>query len=208
MLRPVGPYTTKSCGRRRIAAGRVTTHHLNRDSSQPRPFVEPIAERRLLRQSAKWKRILQGAIAGLTATAPMTAAMEAGADKLPKRERYPLPPRIITTRIARQVGVAVDEDDDAIKIATIAAHFGYGAAMGAIYSAITPPKYTGPTTGVAFGLGVWAGSYLGALPALGILTPATEHPARRNLLMIAAHVVWGSALGATLHSLQSDNEES
>ena len=36
---------------------------------------------------------------------------------------------------------------------------------------------------------------LGLLPALGILTPATRHPPRRNLLMIAAHVVWGATLG-------------
>src|SRR5262249_36443677 len=49
--------------------------------------------------------------------------------------------------------------------------------------------------GTAYGLAVWAGSYLGLLPALGILSPATRHPPRRTALMIAAHVVFGSALG-------------
>lgn len=44
---------------------------------------------------------------------------------------------------------------------------------------------------------VWSGSYLGLLPALNILPPATEHPPGRNALMIAAHVVWGSVLGTT-----------
>jgi putative membrane protein len=38
-------------------------------------------------------------------------------------------------------------------------------------------------------------SYLLALPILKILTPATEHPARRNILMILAHFVWGATLG-------------
>lgn len=137
----------------------------------------------------------------------MTAAMEVGADHLPRYERYPLPPRIITRQLASKVGIDADLDDASTKIATIVAHFGYGTTMGAIYGAITPRNWTGPTTGVAFGMAVWAGSYLGALPALGILTPATKHPVRRNLLMIAAHVVWGSALGATAHGLGETCEE-
>jgi uncharacterized membrane protein YagU involved in acid resistance len=152
------------------------------------------------------QRLIHGAIAGLTATVPMSAAMEIGADQLPKHERYPLPPRLITKQLARRAGVHNQLDESETMALTLAAHFGYGAAMGAMYSAITPWKWTGPTTGVAFGLGVWAGSYLGALPALGILKPATEHPARRNLLMIAAHVVWGSALGATLHATDASLE--
>ena len=31
--------------------------------------------------------------------------------------------------------------------------------------------------------------------ALAILRPATDYPARRNALMITAHVIWGAALG-------------
>ena len=50
--------------------------------------------------------------------------------------------------------------------------------------------------GVVYGLTVWAGSYLGLLPAAGILRPAAEHPPRRTALMIAAHVLWGGVLGA------------
>ena len=54
--------------------------------------------------------------------------------------------------------------------------------------------------GIAFGLGVWTASYLGLLPALGILKPATQHPLRRNLLMIGAHVVWGASLAGLYHT--------
>lgn len=153
------------------------------------------------------ERLLQGALAGLTATAPMTAAMEWGADQLPRRERYPLPPRLITERLAKQTGAARHLNDSETMALTVAAHFGYGAAMGALYGAVTPRQLSGPTTGVAFGLGVWAASYLGLLPALGILKPATEHPARRNLLMIGAHVVWGSAVGAAMRAADSATEE-
>ncbi|MDB5294329.1 MAG: hypothetical protein JWO31_312, partial [Phycisphaerales bacterium] len=76
------------------------------------------------------------------------------------------------------------------------AHFAFGAAAGAAYAA-TAGRLPGPPAvkGSAFGVGVWAASYLGWLPAVGLLPPATEESARRNLIMIGAHVVWGAAAG-------------
>lgn len=44
--------------------------------------------------------------------------------------------------------------------------------------------------------GVWTVSYLGWVPALGLLTPAGRHPSRRNARMIAAHLVWGTVITA------------
>ena len=55
--------------------------------------------------------------------------------------------------------------------------------------------------GVLFGLVVWAGSYLGLLPLLGISASGDREPLRRNLMMIAAHTVWGAAMGATANVL-------
>lgn len=51
------------------------------------------------------------------------------------------------------------------------------------------------------GAAIWAGSYFGWVPALGILTPASEHPRRRNALMIAAHIVWGATTALALREL-------
>ncbi|HAE50229.1 MAG: hypothetical protein CMO30_07955 [Tistrella sp.] len=48
---------------------------------------------------------------------------------------------------------------------------------------------------------MWAASYLGWIPAARILKPATRHPWRRNLLMIAAHLVWGASLAKGLEDL-------
>ena len=79
---------------------------------------------------------------------------------------------------------------------SLLAHFGYGAASGTLYAAGKQAWPGRPATkGVIFGLSVWSASYFSLLPWAGVLTPATEHPARRNGLMIAAHVVWGAGLG-------------
>lgn len=139
---------------------------------------------------------LFGAAAGFAATAPMTALMLAGHRELPPREQYPLPPSEIVEDLSTRAAGRPLPREVHPPIA-LAAHFGYGAAMGSIYgllSGLSPVARM--ATGVGFGLFTWAFSYLGLLPALKILKPAVEHPARRTGLMIAAHVVWGAALGA------------
>jgi uncharacterized membrane protein YagU involved in acid resistance len=143
--------------------------------------------------------IFAGAVAGFVATIPMSAAMAAMHALLPKREQYPLPPKEITTSIGAKAGVAEDLDEAELGAISLAAHFGYGAMTGAVYAPLSQKlPLSGTSGGIGYGLFVWAGSYLGLLPAMGILAPATEHPARRNALMIAAHVIWGAALGMLL----------
>lgn len=146
-----------------------------------------------------------GLIAGVVATGPMTAAMILWHRRLPAAERYPLPPREITMKLAREAGVADKMSAETRSAATILAHFAYGGATGAIYGAVTDniPAST-LSKGVGFGLLVWAASYLGFLPGAGILKVATEHPARRNLLMIGAHVVFGAATGALTALLKEE----
>jgi len=56
--------------------------------------------------------------------------------------------------------------------------------------------------GASFGVGVWAASYLGWIPAVGLLAPATRHPRHRSALMLAAHVVWGASLAAGLREIE------
>jgi hypothetical protein len=128
----------------------------------------------------------------------MTAVMNSGFDQLPVDERYPLPPRQITSRIGRELHVWHRLSEQEKRAVTLTAHFWYGAAAGALYGACVAPRFRNCSTGVAYGMMVWTGSYLGVLPALGILPAATKHPPARNTLMIAAHVVWGAALGGML----------
>ncbi|HEX8556949.1 MAG TPA: DUF6789 family protein [Pyrinomonadaceae bacterium] len=146
-------------------------------------------------------RILLGALAGLAATAPMTLAMKLMHEQLPGDEQYPLPPRQVTEGMAEKAGVNEHLDDEERAAATWASHFAYGAACGALYGALTSGGRADSRpllAGAGFGVAVWAGSYLGWLPAAGIISPATEHPARRNALMIAAHLVWGATAALAL----------
>ena len=149
--------------------------------------------------------VLAGAAAGLVATAPMTLLMKALHTQLPAEEQYPLPPRQITVNAADAVGMA-PEDEDTQHNLTLAAHFAYGATCGAIYSTLED-RVGGPAAvkGIGFGLAVWAGSYLGWLPAAGLLAPATKQPARRTALMVAAHVVWGATAGMVYEALSRED---
>lgn len=147
-------------------------------------------------------RLLIGGIAGLVGTLAMTSAMRRGHRRLPEAERYPLTPREIVDSGAKQLGA--DLPDEAARDLTTAAHFAYGAAMGALIAAANPDP--GKKTGAAAGVAVWLASYMGWIPAVGTLEPATEHPARRNLLMIWAHVVWGASTAAAMRELSLARE--
>jgi biotin transporter BioY len=109
----------------------------------------------------------------------------------------------VTEGLAEKAGVNEHLDEEERKAATWVSHFAYGATCGALYGAVSEGRTGGHPmlAGVGFGLAVWAGSYLGWLPAAGVLSPATEHPARRNALMIAAHVVWGATTGLAVERL-------
>ncbi len=147
----------------------------------------------------KGKKInpLKGALAGFAATIPMSVAMGLMYRQLPLQERYPLPPHQITAQI-------IDENDSPEhQMMTFIGHFSYGAGAGAVYTlAFSWIPLPTIVKGIMFGFAVWYISYLGWLPALRILPPATQHPPRRNFLMIAAHFIWGStmALIAETHS--------
>jgi hypothetical protein len=148
-----------------------------------------------------------GAAAGAAATVPMTWAMETLHRLLPPHERYPLPPREISDRVTEEAGVRQQMDEREQFWLALASHVGYGTAAGAVYAPLARAcPGSSVVKGVAYGLAVWAGSYLGLLPALGILSPATRHPVRRTALMIAAHVVWGSALGVFTDLLEKGRQ--
>jgi len=87
--------------------------------------------------------------------------------------------------------------------ATLISHFGYGANMGALYSSLTRRiPLPAVLKGIVFGIAVCAASYLGWMPGLRIEQAATEEPLRRNVMMVAAHVIWGATTGIVADRLE------
>src|SRR5918995_363566 len=82
-------------------------------------------------------RLLLGALAGLVGTAAMTAAMRALHRRLPAQQRYPLPPREIIQEVLPEPAERGFPEGHRQSL-TMAAHFGYGAATGALYAVARP----------------------------------------------------------------------
>lgn len=147
-------------------------------------------------------KLIIGVIAGLVATVPMTLAMKIMHRSLPPEEQHSLPPREVTMEIADEVGLGKHLSESQRRKFTIISHFAYGAAAGAVYAPLAGKISSSPVSeGVLYGLVVWLGSYLGWLPMTGIQPPVTQKSPRRVALMIAAHVVWGAAVGLVLGKL-------
>ena len=159
-------------------------------------FLERRVNQSMRQNNSPYKQLIKGAVAGLVATVPMTIFMRSAWRMLPRREKYPLPPRLITRRLTKETGIDPKLDADQLTWLTLTLHFLFGAAAGSVYGVIEPRVPLDETVkGSLMGVAVWSGSYLGWIPAFHILPPATEHPWRRNVLMIVAHLVWGIALG-------------
>jgi hypothetical protein len=153
--------------------------------------------------------ILKGALAGFIATIPMTAVMLALYRWLPWHERYPLPPWRVTYRLLRRTGAEEHLESDEQEAVALVNHFGYGAGTGALYGLLAGLfSIRSIWGGVMFALSVWSGSYLGWLPASRLHPPATDEPARRNILMIASHMVWGSVMGWLVQRLEASSRVS
>lgn len=120
-------------------------------------------------------RLAIGGIAGFVATMAMTAAMRRLHKRLPAKER--------------SLDATLDPPEAVVPDLSLIAHFAYGAGCGALVAAADPR--IGKVGGALAGGGIWLASYMGWIPAFGVLKPATAHPLRRNAVMIAAHFAWG-----------------
>ena len=108
----------------------------------------------------------------------------------------PCLPREITMKLMESLGIDKKLGRDARAVNSVN-HFGYGAAAAILYSLVERRvPASSLAKGPIFGALVWLVSYLGLLPALGVLNPATRHPTPRNALMFVVHLVWGLFVGA------------
>jgi hypothetical protein len=149
---------------------------------------------------------LAGTIAGFVSTAPMTVAMKAFHRALPDHEKEPLPPRQIVENVADAAGVDLGSEEEVHESATLAAHFGYGATVGALYGPFAGASgLPRAAEGMLYGVGVWGASYFGLLPGVGLYRSAKDETPARNAVMIAAHLIWGASLGVLVGALTRGN---
>jgi hypothetical protein len=75
-----------------------------------------------------------------------------------------------------------------------AVHFTFGATMGALYGVLTGKNpHIAAGTGVPFGIAIWAGAHVTAVPALGLSKPPLQKPLAGEAIELASHVVYGAA---------------
>jgi hypothetical protein len=141
-----------------------------------------------------WTRtLLRGALAGVAATAAMSAVMFTArkAGLMGK-----VPPERITEAGLRVLRVRASERSE--NALSTVAHVGYGAVMGGLFAiagrTIRLPV-PGPVAGALYGLAVWTVSYAGWIPALGIMPPPHRDRHDRQTSMILAHLMYGAVLG-------------
>ena len=132
-----------------------------------------------------------GAVAGALATVPMTLTLFGIAPFLPDVKAFP--PKMAVGMVTGKAGVWQQLSVRQRNRLSWVGHFGYGALMGSVYAPVA--KKYGAGSGIAFGLAVWAGSYLGMLPALGIRRPLQQRFWDDHVQLVVAHVVWGAVLG-------------
>jgi len=154
------------------------------------------------------KPLTQGALAGMAATLPMTLSMVTIRHFAPDGDE-PMQMEQVARGVAKKMRIYREMDRSERDTFTWISHFGFGAAAGALF-----PLLAGKTEnhavikGVAFGMGVWATSYLGVLPKMGIMRFPTREPTHTVVEEIVSHVVWGAALGLVAKAIGSSLSKS
>jgi hypothetical protein len=94
----------------------------------------------------------------------------------------------VPAQVARKLAnvAGVDPDAKRIPLLTNIMHWTYGTSWGAVYPLL--PRRA--LSGVAFGAGVWAMSYVQLVP-LGLYDPPWKYPPTQLALDLSYHLVYG-----------------
>jgi hypothetical protein len=105
-----------------------------------------------------------------------------------------MPPQKITSRLLHRAGGAPGESVE--RVAAALAHIAFGAAAGVAFAETLEVTGRPPSVplGLLYGAFVWGFSYTVPIPALGLMAPPPKDRPGRPQSMLAAHLVYGSAL--------------
>lgn len=137
--------------------------------------------------------VANGLRAGALATSAMSAVMLSAKKTGLMGE---LPPKKITRSALRRLPLSNSRRQRAAL--STASHCAYGVACGVLYATLErrlPRRLPRALVGAGFGLLVWIASYVGWVPALGIMRPPRRDRRGRPTSMIVSHLVYGAVLG-------------
>jgi hypothetical protein len=141
--------------------------------------------------------LARGALGGLAATGAMSIPMLLGS-RLGGMSKQP--PERITEDALDVADVDLHSESTEHALATLA-HFAFGAGAGALFG-VLHDRFEPPGSpiihGLGFGLIVWATSYLGWIPMLGILPAAPNDEPGRRRIMFLSHLLYGAVLGSVV----------
>lgn len=151
---------------------------------------------------------LSGVLGGIAGGTAMTIMMTKVGPRLVPRDVLPdtpAPQKVVQWAQSR-AGVPEALDGESKDVAALALHLAYSATSGAVYgvarSALPPLRgLPAPAAGFVFGLVVWAVSFEGLLPALGVMKRTTEHPPKRWPAPLLGHSVFGVVTALTTDQL-------
>lgn len=138
---------------------------------------------------------IAGLVGGLLAAGAMSVAHRVLSD-LDSKAEAPSPksedPTIKVARAATSlVGYTLAEHQK--PRAGAAVHYAFGAVVGAIYGAVAEIAPIVTTAfGVPFGIGVWLGAHVIAVPAMGLSDPPTRQPVGKEAEEFGLHAVYGA----------------
>lgn len=152
---------------------------------------------------------LAGAVGGVAGGVAMTLMVtRVGPRVLPSQvlPDTPAPEKVVqwAERATGEPGALTGTSQE---VASLAAHLGYSAASGAGFGLARHAvpalsRVPAPVAGVGFGLLVWAASFEGLLPALGVMPPTTAHPPKRWPAPLVGHSIFGAVTALVAARLQ------
>ena len=134
-------------------------------------------------------------LSGSLATVVMTVVILAGR----RLSGFRTPPPVeITRRLSWRAGISPPRSKGGFRVFWLAGHIAYGAGCGALYVLARPRLPQDPVrAGLMAGGTVWGVSYLGYLPMLSLYPSPEDDASDRQVVMIAAHAVYGVSLAMT-----------
>jgi putative membrane protein len=153
---------------------------------------------RIDRRPSPWKGFLAGAIGGLAGSFAMSQFHALVLRNVPANsEVSEVGKEDSTVRAASAISRAAFRHEltaEEKKLAAPGMHYSFGAGMGAIYGTLAecmPPEHLG--WGIPFGVAVWLGAHVIAVPALGLSEPVTRSEAGPEAAEFGGHLVYGAA---------------